>query len=107
MPTDLAHQGKQSGRVAHTVDINQVLVPPILSQRDSICESVLFSHPITSTRVLGTSDRFGERDIHDIVIQLADWYRGRDKVVGSWWVGKYDSLVGIRVIRGHLDESAC
>jgi hypothetical protein len=99
------YQGKETGRVTHTVDINQVLVSPIFTKRDGVGESVLFSHTITSSWVLGTPDCFCESDIHDIFIELSDGDRGGNEVVCSWWFGKDDSLVGIAMVGRHLDES--
>jgi hypothetical protein len=100
------YQGKETGRVTHTVDINQVLVSPILTEWDCIGESVLFSHTITSSWVLGTSDCLGKSDIHNIFIELSNGNRGRDEVICSWWLGKDNSLVGITMVGRHLDKSA-
>jgi hypothetical protein len=99
------NQGEETGRITHTIDIDQVLMPPVLTKWNCIGESMFLSHTITSSWVLSTSDGLREGDIHDIFIQLSHRDSGGDKVVGPGWLGKDDSLVGITMVRCHLDQS--
>lgn len=99
------HQSKETGRVTHTVDIDQILVSPVLAKRDSICKSVILPHTVTSSGILGTTDCPGERHIHHILVQLADRHLSRDEMVSSRRIGENDSLVHIGRVRGHLNQS--
>lgn len=100
-----SHQSKKTGRVTHTVDIDQILVSPVLTKRDSIGKSVVLSHTVTSSGVLGTTDCLCERHIHHIFVQLPDRHLSRDEVVSSGRIGENDSFVDIGRVRGHLNQS--
>jgi hypothetical protein len=68
-------------RIPHPVQIDQVLVPPVLTERDGIGKPVILAHPIAPSRVLGTSDGLGESGVDDVCVELADGDFGLDEMV--------------------------
>lgn len=98
------YQSEETGRISHTIDVDQILVTPVLAERNSVSESMVLSHTVTTSRVLCAANGLGECDVHHVLVQRRDWHVGCDKVVRSWWVGEYDRFLRVRLIRGHLDE---
>lgn len=100
-----SQEREQSRRVTHTVQIDQILVSPVLAQRDGVGKSMILSHTVTSTGVLGASDSLGERDVHDVGVQVAQRNGSFDPVVASRRISKDNVLGNVGGIRGHFDES--
>lgn len=93
-------QRKVTSRISHPVQIDQILVSPVLSERNGIGESVVFTHPIATPRVLRASDGLGERGVRDVGVELTDGYFGFDKVVRAGRIGKDDRTVRVGRVRG-------
>lgn len=101
----VTYQREQSRRITHSIDVDQVLVPPILAEGNRIRKPMVSAHPVASPRVLRATDRFGECYIHYIRVELANGDRSRDEVICSRWIREDDSLVHVGRVRGHLDQS--
>jgi hypothetical protein len=86
---------EQSRGITHSIQIDQVLVSPILSEGNSIGKPMILSHAIASARVLSASDGFCERYVHDIGVQVTNWDRSFDPMIASRWVGKDDVLADV------------
>ena len=65
-----SYQGEETRRIPHSVHVDQVFVPPILAKRHSVGKSMILAHSIAAARVLCAPNRFGERNIHHVGIQL-------------------------------------
>lgn len=86
-------QRKQSRRISHSIQIDQVLVSPILTERNGIREPMLLAHAVAPAGVLCAADGLGEGDVHDVRVEIAEGNRSFDPVVASWRIGK-DYVLG-------------
>jgi hypothetical protein len=98
-------QRKVPRRIPHPVQIDQILVPPVLTQGHGVGEPMVLAHTIASTGVLGTSDGLGESGIDNVGVELTDGHFGFDEMVRAGRVGKDDGAVGVGRVRGQAEES--
>ena len=78
---------------------------PVLAKRDSVREAMVLSHTVTTSGILCTTHSFGECNIHHILVELSDRHVGGNKVVRSGRIRENDGLLGVGLVRSHLDEA--
>lgn len=102
----LAHQeSEKTGAVTHAIEVDQILVLPMLSEWHSISEAMVPPHAVASAWVLSASNRLCKSRIHDLRVQFGDGNFGEFVVGSSWRIREYHSAIRVGLIRGHLDEA--
>jgi hypothetical protein len=96
---------EQPGRVAHAVNVDQVLVPPGLAERDRVGEPMVLAHAVAAAGVLRAADRLGKGDVHHVVVERVHWQLSLD-VVSDARGAEDDRLLRISLVRHHADEAA-
>jgi len=85
------------------IEIEQVLVSPVLVQWLRISKPGLSPQRFLSSRV--SPDELGECDIHNVLVQVGDWYGGGDVVLRIGRVSDDDRSADVRRVGSHLDEA--
>lgn len=61
---------KKTSRVAHAVEVDEVLVTPVLAKRDSVCKAHVLLHAVAPARILRAAHGLGEAGIDEVRVQL-------------------------------------
>lgn len=89
-------------RIARPVQIQHILVCPIIPQQRRVVEPVIALLLRESAGVMVAVDGGDEGDVHDVRVEVQSWDFGEDVVRGGGWVGEYDGSVVGRVVARHM-----
>ena len=78
---------------------------PVLTQWNGVGEAVILAHAVAAARVLHASDSPGERHVHNLFVKFSEGNGSRNEVVGAGRVRENECLVGVGMVRCHLDQA--